>query len=304
MRKALRIPALLAALVMTPSVGYGFDLCRLLGLGCGDAYRCGCDAGYGCEPDCGCGGCGCGDCGCDAGCGCEPSCGCGDGCGCDGRQFAGQVWECCHECGPPISPCTGPECCGCEPSCGCGDCGEPACGCGCDEGCGCEPSCGCGSSCGCGTSGSNLGCGFGQCCGRVVGFIDRLCGCTGCDGELYWSEWHNDPPRCCDPCDHCGNWVGPGYGYRAPYDHSHPANGYVAGAYHARGEATTPRTTVARGSRPNATQGAARPAYIGQQIKPAPPARQSVRPATRTQAPARGQVTRKPNMGPNSTYQR
>lgn len=41
------------------------------------------------------------------------------------------------------------------------------------------------------------------------------CG-DGC-GEKYCSEWSNDPPACCEPCDNCGNyqgchknpWVGP-----------------------------------------------------------------------------------------------
>ena len=27
-------------------------------------------------------------------------------------------------------------------------------------------------------------------------------------GEFYWSEWFNDPPACCDPCNKCGNFVG------------------------------------------------------------------------------------------------
>ena len=37
---------------------------------------------------------------------------------------------------------------------------------------------------------------FGSCCGRLLGLIDKLCcsgGCNGCSGEMYWSEWHNDP---------------------------------------------------------------------------------------------------------------
>lgn len=34
-------------------------------------------------------------------------------------------------------------------------------------------------------------------------------GCTGC-GELYWSEWFNDPPQLHQPCDCEGNYVGPG----------------------------------------------------------------------------------------------
>jgi hypothetical protein len=31
---------------------------------------------------------------------------------------------------------------------------------------------------------------------------------SGC-GEIYWDEWLSDPPDACDPCDHCGNFVGP-----------------------------------------------------------------------------------------------
>ena len=34
------------------------------------------------------------------------------------------------------------------------------------------------------------------------------CGC-GC-GERYWGDWCGDPPDCCEPCDRCGNWTGPG----------------------------------------------------------------------------------------------
>ena len=30
----------------------------------------------------------------------------------------------------------------------------------------------------------------------------------GC-GEVYWWAWKSDPPDYCDPCDSCGNWVGP-----------------------------------------------------------------------------------------------
>jgi hypothetical protein len=34
------------------------------------------------------------------------------------------------------------------------------------------------------------------------------CG-KGC-GEVYWDEWHSDPPDPCDPCDDCyGQFVGP-----------------------------------------------------------------------------------------------
>ncbi len=67
--------------------------------------------------------------------------------------------------------------------------------------------------------------------------------CTGCNCETYWSEWHNDPPRCCDPCDRCGNYVGT-TGYRAPYNHPYsvgPNVGYVS-----RNTARPTQGTVAR----------------------------------------------------------
>ena len=74
--------------------------------------------------------------------------------------------------------------------------------------------------------GSNLGFGVRclaaecrKCLAPIFGY-GPLCGCGGCDGEAYWSEWHNDPPECCDPCDKYGNWVGPSRSsYRAPYSH-------------------------------------------------------------------------------------
>ena len=31
--------------------------------------------------------------------------------------------------------------------------------------------------------------------------------CDQC-GERYWSEWFNDPPECCDPCNDCGAYTG------------------------------------------------------------------------------------------------
>jgi hypothetical protein len=34
-------------------------------------------------------------------------------------------------------------------------------------------------------------------------------GCGGGCGEVYWGEWISDPPDACDPCDQCGNYVGP-----------------------------------------------------------------------------------------------
>jgi hypothetical protein len=37
--------------------------------------------------------------------------------------------------------------------------------------------------------------------------LQKLCGCTGC-GELYWNEWHSDPPACREPCDCMGAYTG------------------------------------------------------------------------------------------------
>lgn len=196
------------------------------GCGCAIGSACGAEVGCGCEP----------------GCAAEPGCGCGSACGCDGRAWAGKLWcgdgGCEGGCGPVkplINVCTGPDCCGgCEPGCGC----EPACGC--EVGCGVEPGCGCAVGCG-GTCGSGrCGCGVLQAVGfglhaigtevgnllRPIGVPLGLCcpcgsGCCGGCGDFYWHEWHSDPPRCCDPCDDCGNWVGPSdsTSMRAPYDH-------------------------------------------------------------------------------------
>ena len=78
----------------------------------------------------------------------------------------------------------------------CGD--VPDCGCPED---GYEPACGC-EGVGCGNSVGSAGAGCGLC-----SWFSRLWGCPGCSGEIYWSEWHNDPPGC-EPCDCCGNWIG------------------------------------------------------------------------------------------------
>jgi hypothetical protein len=48
------------------------------------------------------------------------------------------------------------------------------------------------------------------CCYNCRGWHGRhWCG-PSC-GECYWSEWFNDPPDCCDPCDCYGNYAGPKY---------------------------------------------------------------------------------------------
>ncbi|TWT90572.1 hypothetical protein Mal64_09660 [Pseudobythopirellula maris] len=204
--------ALLACLALVAAPG-----CAAIHGG-GHHAACGCVTEPGCATDPGCAI----EPGCSADCG--DSCGgaCGDTCGVDGRSWAFKRWTDCNCSGPKICVCTGP--CGCdtsEPGCGCA---EPACGCA-EPDCGCEVGCAgeCGQDCcvgGCAAGGSlkfGLDC-IGEELNHVTcGLIGKI-GCGGCDGESYWSEWHNDPPRCKDPCDRCGNWVGPST-YRAPYAH-------------------------------------------------------------------------------------
>lgn len=128
--------------------------------------------------------------GCDVGCG--PSC--GDGC-------------CGAECGPSCGDACGAEC---GPACGsCGDVCGGACGDVCGGPC-CSP---CGYPWGplswvMGVFRSCLHCGT-YCGGGCGGGCGGACG-GGC-GELYWSDFHSQPPDCCDPCDRCGNWTGGGY---------------------------------------------------------------------------------------------
>jgi hypothetical protein len=147
----------------------------------------------------------------------------------DGRQYAGKSWDgCCEE---------GPRLCYCRDACGqcaggaCG--GATSCGCGCEPTCATEPSCGCASDCG---PSRRPGC-----C-----LFDCLFGCTGCDGEFYWSEWHNDPPRCDNPCDCYGNWIGPSIGsYRAPYAHAYSPAAATPLPYYANQSRTQPQPLIA-----------------------------------------------------------
>ena len=69
---------------------------------------------------------------------------------------------------------------------------------------------GCGQSCqtDCG-SGDYGGCGNGCLgCSLCEHTRTQLTSCAGC-GDVYWGEWMSDPPDACDPCDGCGNWIGP-----------------------------------------------------------------------------------------------
>lgn len=149
---------------------------------------------------------------------------CGNGCNA-GSPYAFQQYDC-----------------ACE-SCGAGWCGGGQGGCGCGGGVACGDGCRCGDArtsgdgcangrCGCQSGGGRCGCksggacGCGKCgdgchrCGRPTPcwVLNLFCRCAGC-GEWYWNEWYNDPPRCAEPCDCYGNWIGPGSvgNYRAPY---------------------------------------------------------------------------------------
>lgn len=102
--------------------------------------------------------------------------------------------HCPPSCGPACGVCT-PVCAEvtCD-SCGCAPCGCDPCGC---DPCGCDP---------CAT----------RCQGPlsfVLGLLHPICwGCDGGCGEMYWGDFHGDPPDLCDPCDRCGNWTGEVYG--------------------------------------------------------------------------------------------
>jgi hypothetical protein len=152
---------------------------------------------------------------------------------------------------------------------------------------------------------------FGSCCGRMLGLFDKLCcggGCNGCSGEMYWSEWHNDPPVCQDPCDCYGNYTGPGAGsYRAPYEHPHYAGGTQEAPYFVGGKRVSPQ--YVNGRMPQApavahtgpirhSQTAANPSQVVRRPTRPRQAMNQMRPNSR------GQLTRKPTVGTDTTYQR
>lgn len=114
------------------------------------------------------------------------------------------------------------------------------------SGCCCSPCGGCGGGCGssCGGCNSCGSCGScGGCCPLSFLFCKRelpddyrgggsyWCDC-GC-GELYCGDWHSYPPTC-DPCDCCGNYVGP---------HEHDPSYQLPQRYNTAGPAPPPPVT-------------------------------------------------------------
>jgi hypothetical protein len=102
---------------------------------------------------------------------------------------------------------------------------------------------------------------------------------------MYWSEWHNDPPYCNDPCNCQGEWIGPSGG---PSNGGCDCNGGYAGAqscpvnsgpaYAKQG--TMNRTQVTNNMRPQQSNNTMRSQYAGQkQYQPAN-ARAASRPTT------------------------
>ena len=119
----------------------------------------------------------------------------------------------------PLGPGTmcdpGPCVTGCDPMCG------PACGppcaaqCGPDCGTPCGPPCDpvCETSCGGSCCDPVCGPGGGHCRGPlywIVGLLRAPCWCGPSCGEMYWCDFHGDPPDCCDPCDRYGDYIGRG----------------------------------------------------------------------------------------------
>lgn len=47
------------------------------------------------------------------------------------------------------------------------------------------------------------------CCFNPLRSLFSAIHCSSGCGEFYYDEWINDPPDACDPCDDCGNYVGP-----------------------------------------------------------------------------------------------
>ncbi len=124
-----------------------------------------------------------------------------NGCRSGGCGMGGQVYGGSPSCGVA------------DASCGCPSCGVADVSCGCpDASCGCpDASCGCPDGCG-----GGVGCGApvrrsGATCPLLARLRNAICGCSGCGGPAYLSEWQDSPPCNCETCDSYGNYTGGPY---------------------------------------------------------------------------------------------
>jgi len=49
-------------------------------------------------------------------------------------------------------------------------------------------------------------------CWRPGALLREIFACDGCTSPIYWNEWFSHRPKCGDPCDCYGNWIGPAEG--------------------------------------------------------------------------------------------
>ena len=114
-------------------------------------------------------------------------------CNCPPAQVCGP--RCVERCAPRCAPACQPDCDPCGDMCA-DPCGDPCCESTCDP---CSDPCA-------------RPCGPLSCLFAIFG---PPCSRGGC-GEIYWGDFHGDPPDCCDPCDRMANFTG----------------GYSGGGYH------------------------------------------------------------------------
>ena len=143
--------------------------------------------------------------------------------------------------------------------------------------------------------------------------------CEDC-GEQYCHEWFSDPPACCDPCDRCGNYMGPrhhGQHYGPPAGHHEmPMDGDLYDATPMRTPTLAPeelppaRPTKrpATTQRPqqrmthrNAKQWPAQPYYVEQEPRRLRAEPQSQPRARKPQATARARSYQASTRGPQRT---
>jgi hypothetical protein len=132
-------------------------------------------------------------------------------------------------------------------------------------------------------------CGFCSCLGHALSVVCCCNPCAGCNGETYWSEWHNDPPRCQDPCNCHGDWIGPGC-CNGGCSNCGSCNGGCAGA------SSCPCNSGGYAAAAPARNNGMNRAMVAQNTRPVQtqqqPARTASRPVNRSQVNSNGQQAR------------